>query len=77
MRVYSTLTRKKADFQPMGDVVKMYVCGITPYGESHIGHAMSYTLFDVIRRYIEYRGHEVKHVQNFTDVDDKIIARSN
>ncbi len=77
MKVYSTLTRKKEDFQPMGDVVKMYVCGITPYGDSHIGHAMSYTLFDVIRRYIEYRGHKVKHVQNFTDVDDKIIARAN
>lgn len=58
----------------MGDEVRMYVCGITPYDVCHIGHAMSYVVFDVIRRYLEFKGYKVKHVQNFTDVDDKIIA---
>ena len=57
--------------------VKMYVCGVTPYDESHLGHAMSYIIFDVVRRYLEYRGYQVSHVQNFTDIDDKIIARAN
>jgi cysteinyl-tRNA synthetase len=52
----------------------MYVCGITPYSESHIGHAMCYVIFDVLRRYLEYRGYTVKHVQNYTDIDDKLIA---
>ena len=55
----------------------MYVCGITPYDSCHIGHAMSYIIFDVVRRYLEFRGYKVKHVQNFTDIDDKIIARAN
>jgi len=60
----------------VGDTVKMYVCGVTPYSECHIGHAMSYIIFDVIRRYLEFCGYLVKYVQNFTDVDDKIIARA-
>jgi len=60
----------------LGDTVKIYVCGVTPYSECHIGHAMSYILFDVIRRYLEFCGYRVKYVQNFTDVDDKIIARA-
>ena len=55
----------------------MYVCGVTPYAPSHLGHAMSYIVFDTIRRYLEFRGYKVKYVQNFTDIDDKIIARSN
>src|SRR5688572_6220392 len=54
----------------------MYVCGITPYSESHLGHAMSYIIFDTLRRYLEYRGYVVKHVQNYTDIDDKLIARA-
>jgi cysteinyl-tRNA synthetase len=77
MRIYSTLSRQKEEFEPISDPVRMYVCGITPYSTSHIGHAMSYIVFDVIRRYLEYRGYRVKHVQNFTDIDDKIIARAN
>jgi cysteinyl-tRNA synthetase len=77
MRIYSTLSRQKEEFQPISDPVRMYVCGITPYSSSHIGHAMSYIVFDVVRRYLEYRGYRIKHVQNFTDIDDKIIARSN
>jgi cysteinyl-tRNA synthetase len=77
MKVYNTLSGKKEEFIPTGDTVKMYVCGVTPYSECHIGHAMSYILFDVIRRYLECRGYKVKYVQNFTDIDDKLIARSN
>jgi len=76
MKVYNTLTRQKEEFQPGGDPVTMYVCGVTPYDSCHIGHAMSYIIFDVIRRYLEYRGFRVRHVQNFTDVDDKIILRA-
>ncbi len=76
MKIYSTLSGQKEDFQPQGDVLRMYVCGVTPYDECHIGHALSYIYFDVIRRYLEFRGYKVKHVQNFTDIDDKIILRS-
>jgi cysteinyl-tRNA synthetase len=77
MRVYNTLFRKKEEFLPQGDEVKMYVCGVTPYDDSHIGHAMSYVIFDVIRRYLKFRGYKVKYVQNVTDIDDKIIDRAN
>ncbi len=78
LRVYNTLTRKKEDFQTLEpDVVKMYVCGVTVYSDAHVGHAMSALVFDIIRRYLEYRGFEVRHVMNYTDVDDKIIARAN
>ena len=54
----------------------MYVCGPTVYSKAHVGHAMSSLVFDIIRRYLEYRGYQVKHVMNFTDVDDKIIQRA-
>jgi cysteinyl-tRNA synthetase len=77
MKVYNTLSGQKEEFSPQGDEVKMYVCGVTPYDNSHIGHAMSYIIFDVIRRYLEFRGYKVKYVQNVTDIDDKIIARAN
>ena len=77
MRIYNTLSGRKEEFTPGGDPIKMYVCGVTPYSECHIGHAMSYIIFDVIRRYLEFRGYRVRYVQNFTDVDDKIIARAN
>ena len=78
LRVYNTLTRKKEDFQTLEpNVVKMYVCGPTVYSDAHIGHAMSAIVFDVVRRYLEYRGYQLKHVMNFTDVDDKIINRAN
>ncbi|MCL6646479.1 MAG: class I tRNA ligase family protein, partial [Dehalococcoidia bacterium] len=76
MRIYNTLTGQKEEFRPQGDVVKMYVCGVTPYAETHIGHAMAYLTFDMIRRYLEFRGYRVRHVQNFTDIDDKIIDRA-
>jgi cysteinyl-tRNA synthetase len=77
IKLYSTLSRKKEDFVPITPgKVSMYVCGPTVYNKAHIGHAMSAMVFDIIRRYLEYRGFEVTHVMNFTDVDDKIIARA-
>jgi cysteinyl-tRNA synthetase len=77
MKVYNTLSGQKEEFLPQGDEVKMYVCGVTPYADCHIGHAMSYIVFDVITRYLKFRGYKVKYVQNITDVDDKIIDRAN
>jgi cysteinyl-tRNA synthetase len=76
VKLANTLTRQEEEFVPLGDTVSMYVCGVTPYDENHIGHAMSYIVFDVLRRYLEYRGYRVRHVQNFTDIDDRIIARA-
>jgi len=77
MKVHNTLSGKKEDFSPQGDEVRMYVCGVTPYDESHIGHAMSYIIFDIIQRYLRFRGYKVKYVQNITDIDDKLIDRAN
>jgi cysteinyl-tRNA synthetase len=77
MKVFNTLSGQKEDFIPQGDEVKMYVCGVTPYSEAHIGHAMSYIIFDVIQRYLSFRGYRVKYVQNITDIDDKIIDKAN
>ena len=77
MRLYNTLTGQERDFVPAdGKTVKMYVCGVTPYSATHVGHALSYVIFDTLRRYLEHLGYQVKHVQNFTDVDDKIIQRA-
>jgi cysteinyl-tRNA synthetase len=77
MKIFNTLSGQKEEFIPMGDTVKMYVCGVTPYDDSHFGHAMSYIFFDVIRRYLKSRGYSLKYVQNVTDIDDKIILRAN
>ncbi|HID33830.1 MAG TPA: cysteine--tRNA ligase, partial [Anaerolineae bacterium] len=77
LKVYNTLTRQKEVFEPLEPgVVRMYVCGPTVYADAHIGHAMSAIVFDVIRRYLEYKGYQVIHVMNFTDVDDKIINKA-
>jgi len=77
MKLYNTLTSKEEEFIPANGMnVNMYVCGVTPYSSTHVGHALSYIVFDVLRRYLEYQGYLVRHVQNFTDVDDKIIQRS-
>ncbi|KAA9293153.1 cysteine--tRNA ligase [Aerococcus urinae] len=77
LTVYNTLTKAKEEFHPINDgKVNMYVCGPTVYNYIHIGNARSIVAFDVIRRYLEYRGYEVNFVSNFTDVDDKIIKRS-
>src|SRR5512141_1451342 len=77
IKIYNTLTRKKESFETLEPgQVRMYVCGPTVYNQAHIGHAMSALVFDVIRRYLEYRGYDVTHAMNFTDVDDKIINRA-
>jgi cysteinyl-tRNA synthetase len=78
LRIYNTLTRKEEPFQPVEEgKVRMYVCGPTVYADAHIGHAMSAIVFDMVRRYLQFRGYEVTYVTNFTDVDDKIINRAN
>jgi cysteinyl-tRNA synthetase len=78
IKIHSTLTGQKEDFRPIDPPrVRMYVCGITPYSSSHFGHGMSAVVFDMIRRYLLFRGYDVRYVQNFTDIEDKIIARSN
>jgi cysteinyl-tRNA synthetase len=78
VRIYSTLSRQKEDFQTIEEgKVTMYVCGPTVYAKAHVGHAMSSLVFDIIRRYLEYRGYQVRHAMNYTDVDDKIINKAN
>ncbi|ASM69026.1 cysteine--tRNA ligase [Blautia hansenii] len=77
MRIYNTLTKKKEEFIPLEEgKVKMYVCGPTVYNFIHIGNARPMIVFDTVRRYMEYKGYEVNYVSNFTDVDDKIIAKA-
>lgn len=78
MKVYNTLTRKKEELVPISPgEIKMYACGPTVYNYIHIGNARPLCIFDILRRYLEYRGYNVKFVQNFTDIDDKIIRRAN
>ncbi|MBT6059609.1 MAG: cysteine--tRNA ligase [Anaerolineae bacterium] len=77
LRLYNTQTRKKEEFQTLEEgKVRMYVCGPTVYDNAHVGHAMSALVFDIVRRYLQYRGYDVNFVMNFTDVDDKIIDRA-
>ncbi len=77
MKLYNTLSGQVEEFVPAEDnLVKMYVCGVTPYSATHVGHALSYVVFDTLRRYLEHKGYEVRHIQNFTDIDDKIIQRA-
>ena len=78
MKIFNTMTRKKEEFIPLNEgEVKMYVCGPTVYNFFHIGNARTFVVFDAVRRYFEYRGYKVKFVQNFTDIDDKMIKRAN
>ena len=78
IQVYNTLSKKKEDFVPIQDgKVGIYVCGVTPYNHPHIGNARPFVVWDVIRRFLEHEGYDVTHVQNFTDVDDKIINKAN
>ncbi len=78
IQIHDTLAGTKRDFEPIEPGrVSMYVCGVTPYARSHIGHARCYTAYDIIYRYLRYAGFEVTYVRNFTDVDDKIIKRAN
>lgn len=77
LRLHNTATRAVEEFAPLErGVVRMYVCGPNLYGPAHVGHGFSYAFFDVLRRYLEYRGHRVLHVQNFTDIEDRIIERA-
>ncbi|HWN17162.1 MAG TPA: cysteine--tRNA ligase, partial [Candidatus Dormibacteraeota bacterium] len=78
LRAFNTLSRRKEDLAPgRGGEMRIYVCGVTVWDASHIGHGRSAIVFDVIRRYIRHRGYAVKFVRNFTDIDDKIIRRAN
>lgn len=78
MKIYNTMTRQKEEFVPIDkNEVKMYSCGPTVYDYFHIGNARPFIIFDTMRRYLEYRGYNVKFVQNFTDIDDKMINRAN
>ncbi|MCL2189738.1 MAG: cysteine--tRNA ligase [Defluviitaleaceae bacterium] len=79
MKIYNTLTRQKEPFTPLspdGKTVKMYTCGQTVYNDIHIGNARFYVVFDAVRRYLTHCGYDVQYMQNFTDIDDKIIARA-
>ena len=78
LRIYDTFDAKKKDFVPVREgKVGMYMCGMTVQDKPHMGHMLAFVSGDVIRRYLEYKGYEVTYVQNFTDVDDKIIAKAN
>lgn len=78
LRVYNTISQEKEEFKPLQEgKVKIYVCGVTPYNHPHIGNARPFVTWDVFRRYLEYLGYDVLHVQNFTDIDDKIINTAN
>ena len=75
--LYNTLSRQKEAFEPLTpNQVKMYCCGVTVYDYCHLGHARSYIVWDTIRRYLSWRGYDVRYVQNFTDIDDKILSRA-
>ena len=78
LRIFNSLSRKKEDFTPLrAGEARIYVCGVTVYDLSHIGHARSAIVFDVVNRYLRFKGLQVTFVKNFTDVDDKIIKRAN
>src|SRR3972149_4149826 len=78
VRIYNSLTRQKEEFKPLnGKEVRMYVCGPTVYDLSHIGHARSAVTFDILYRYLKYKGYHVNYTRNYTDIDDKIINRAN
>ena len=78
MRIYNSLTRRKEEFVPLEEgKVKMYACGITVSGEAHVGHGYQALIYDIMRKYLEKKGYAVTYARNYTDVDDKIIAKSN
>lgn len=76
LRLYNTATREQEPFRPAGNRVRMYVCGPTVYDYSHLGHAKAYVFADVLRRYLEFQGHDVNQVLNFTDIEDSITKRA-
>ena len=78
MQIYNTMTRRKEELVPLVQGhISMYACGPTVYNYFHIGNARPFIVFDTLRRYLEYRGYDVRFVQNFTDIDDKMIRRAN
>ena len=77
MKIYNTMSREKEDFEPSNEKrIKLFVCGPTVYDDAHIGHARTYISFDIIKRYLEFKGFFVFYLQNITDIDDKIINRA-
>jgi L-cysteine:1D-myo-inositol 2-amino-2-deoxy-alpha-D-glucopyranoside ligase len=76
MRLYNTMTQQKETFTPAGDHVTMYVCGITPYDTTHLGHAFTYVVFDTLARYFQFKGWPVRYAQNVTDIDDDILRKA-
>ena len=76
MKLYNVLSQSIENFVPLEDVVTVYVCGITPYDTTHLGHAFTYASFDVLIRYLEYSGYPVRYVQNVTDIDDDILRKA-
>lgn len=76
MQLYNTLHRRLEQFTPAGPVVGLYVCGVTPYDTTHLGHARCYTVFDLLQRALRYQGHQVRYIQNITDIDDDILRKS-
>src|SRR5579862_9960124 len=77
LRLYNTRTRSVEPFTPLrGNDVRIYVCGMTPSAQAHLGHARSFLFFDVLRRYLTFRGYTVTYVQNVTDIDDRSIRRA-
>lgn len=77
LKLYNSLTNKVEEFRPEGNTVRIYACGPTVYNFFHVGNARSFMMFDTLRRYLEFKGYDVRYVQNFTDVDDKMIKRAN
>ena len=78
MKIYNSLTKRKEEFIPLeGKKVKMYACGITVSGEAHIGHGYQALIYDIMRKYLVKKGYDVTYARNYTDVDDKIIAKAN
>jgi cysteinyl-tRNA synthetase len=76
MKLFNTLTQSLEEFVPIDDTVRIYVCGVTPYDTTHLGHAFTYVSFDTLMRYLEYTGCKVKYVQNVTDIDDDILRKA-
>ena len=77
MKIYNSLTKRKEEFIPLkGNKVKMYACGITVSGEAHIGHGYQALIYDIMRKFLKKIGYDVTYARNYTDVDDKIIAKS-
>ena len=76
MQLYNSLSQRVEDFHVEDNKVRVYTCGVTPYDTTHLGHAFTYAVTDVLVRYLEYLGHEVEYVQNVTDIDDDILKRA-